>query len=803
MVSLLEWGKFYQSSVFRPGFELMGILDSLNGDQDRQRLQLLADQYKAIGDQLLTEQNPVMRPILETQQKQIAAQIQAIEAKPAVQENAGTSHAPEKRRFLGAEVLPAVTVWHGRDALVRDLVSACADDRRNVIALLGQGGMGKSSLATKLVEALGIEARSGEFTESCGFDCAIAFKAFEGSSFDEVAAVLLAGLGIREAGQNSRETIAAIVRGLGQVRALVVLDNLESVLQPPKSVNPGRAVSLEWGDLLNGLAIGSHRSLVILTSREFPADLADRRHPDGLVDPTLVCLVDVREVEIEASIAILREYGFQESDEDLRWIADRVQGQPFLLKVLASYATMPGYIRQHPDLLVGGVTKLLEDQLKRQPKTARSLLQRMCVLRVPINARGLTFLRLHNVNIWSQDLRMLVANWRGKSLESAISDKEITGTVRLLETLASANLVQKQYELKKQEFVFDLHRIVVDFVSQQLGEARSGLLGSVYQFYRSGRTVENPKTLDDLQPLLEAQYFAFQLGNYSEAKNLIYELEKYLNPWGYWALYKELCEQILPHLDRASQPYILQRIGSIYRDWGDWNQAETYYQQALDLAKAENDRGMIASLQGNLGDIERKRGNWDEAERLFRQCLELRTELGDRSGMATSWGVLGDIERYRGNWDEAERLYRQSLELRTELGDRSGMAMTWGLLGDIERYRGNWDEAERLYRQSLELRTELGDQYKIAEGLGDFGDLELDRQNLDLAESYFSQALEQFKKLNSLAQIAYIEFRLAQLWQRRNNPDRAQHHYTIARDLYTQLGAAKDLERIETEFNPQ
>jgi len=224
----------------------MGILDALNGDQDRQRLELLAQQYRAIGQQLLTEQNPVMRPLLETQQEQIAAQIQEIETRQASLKSAA-SPAPAKRRVLGADVFPAVTVWHGRDALVRDLVSACADDRRNVIALLGQGGMGKSSLATKLVEALGIETRSGEFTESCGFDCAIAFKALEGSSFDEVAAVLREGLGIQEAGRNSQQTIAAIVRGLGQVRALVVLDNLESVLQPPKSVHPGWAVSAEWG----------------------------------------------------------------------------------------------------------------------------------------------------------------------------------------------------------------------------------------------------------------------------------------------------------------------------------------------------------------------------------------------------------------------------------------------------------------------------------------------------------------------------------------------------------------------------
>jgi hypothetical protein len=40
-----------------------------------------------------------------------------------------------------------------------------------------------------------------------------------------------------------------------------------------------------------------------------------------------------------------------------------------------------------------------------------------------------------------------------------------------------------------------------------------------------------------------------------------------------------------------------------------------------------------------------------------------------------------------------------------------------------------------------------------------------------------------------------------QLEHKRHNPTAAHTHYTTAHTLYTQLGAAKDLERIEQEWN--
>jgi tetratricopeptide (TPR) repeat protein len=702
---------------------------------------------------------------------------------------AGGIEAVLPRKLIGTEVLPAVAVWHGRDALLSDLAQEFNGDRR-VIALLAQGGMGKSALMTKLVEAAGIDPVSGSFREDSPFDRAIAIKTYEGTSFDEAAAALLTGLGIGVAQLTTEQTIAAIVRGLARERVLLIFDNLEVILQPPSHEQAGRAISRDWGMLLDSLANGNHRSLTILTSRELPADLAGSRFGSGKPNSRLVRVERLDRVDAASAVQILRDFGLQDSEEDLVWMADRVGGHPFSLELLSRhYADRPGYLRRNAEILALGTDSLLEKQVARQSEAAQRVLALLSVLRCPIDGWGLTFLRLFDAS--PQDARFVAG--------VVFSDRELAETEAIVEQLTRASLVQAKYEKDRCENLFSLHRVVVEFTVRRVDCA--GLWAAAFAYYRVLGLPESPQRLEDLQSLLEAQQFAFLLGNYGEAESLIYKLEKYLNPWGYWALKKELCEQVLPHLPRASQPYISTRIGSIYRDWGDWNQAETYYQQALDLAKAENNRSVIANLQGQLGTIERNRGNWDEAERLFRQSLELQTELGDRSGMATSWGVLGDIENYRGNYDKAEEYKRKSFAVRQELGDKAGMASSLGAWGDIERKRGNWDEAERLYRQSLELRTELGDRSGMASSWGALGDIERNRGNWDEAEGLFTQMLKLKEELGDRAGVAESHWWLMLLAKSRKNIDLARHHYTIARDIFTQLGAAKNLENLETGFN--
>jgi tetratricopeptide (TPR) repeat protein len=690
--------------------------------------------------------------------------------------------ATKHRRVVGLQNIIDVPVWKGRDEILAELKAKLLHPQNapKVLAIIGQGGIGKTSLAVKLMEAVGVNLSGRTLAADSPYDGALYFKVQEGTSFDDVAEFLLSeGLRIQthEALKTADEKIAKIIAGFAQTRFLLVLDNLEDILHPandaggagetPATDNSDdipqleahRASSPEWGKLINALVYQQHQSQTIFTSREVPADLADTRYEGAEPDSELVEIVMLAGVSEQAGIEILQQRQLKDKLADLHWISQRVDGHVFLLTQLASLAkNRPGFLRKNPALVTKKAEPMLREQLARQSEAARDLLRRMCVLRVPIDIQGLTFLRLYTDDL-EQDERFELAAALEEPAE--LTEAEISETEAILEKLVDSSLVQSRYSEEKCEVFYDLHRVIVEFLQVEYEAALPKLIESVYKFYCTGKNVEYPKTLEDLRPVLEAQHFAFMLGNYSEASSLVSgKIQEHLKIWGYWNLLKDLHTQILPYIDEDERAWFLRDIGLMNRKLGNVEIAEKYYREALSIDQEQDSKSGIASSLGMLGDMERNRGNWDEAERLYRQSLEVETELGDRSGMAYSWGGLGEIERKRGNWDEAERLYRQCLELMTELGDCSGMAASIGCLGETELGRGNLDAAEPLLQEALAKMQELGMSWNIAE----------------------------------------TNYDLAQLYRQGNNPELAQQHYNTAHQIFQQFGAAKDLEKIEREW---
>ncbi len=693
----------------------------------------------------------------------------------------------ENARLRGFNDVRSVTVWEGREVLLGSLGQKLRDGLK-VLAITGQGGIGKSSLATKLMEALGVNFQPQGLRGDCGYFGVVYFRVQLGMSFDDGAGQLLRYLGEEQDLVKPQEKIDKIITYLAGQKWLLVLDNLEDILHPASHEAAGRAVSAEWGQLLNGLVYKNHRSQVIITSREMPVDLGELRGKEYRFNRRLVKTEALEGIDDKAAVKVLAEdYEMQDSEADLAWMVDKVKGHPLVLELLGNYADQPGYLRQHPELITGEAKPVLQDQLARLDEAGRDLLKRMCVLRVPIDVQGLTFLRLYE-----DDEDNYGRFWLAAEIEepAELTAAEVAETREMVEKLVASSLVRRSYNAQKQEQVYDLHRVIADFLQEEYAEESPELLKRVYRFYCTGKGVENPKTLADLQPILEAQHFAFQLGSYDEVYKLLkWDIRESLYTWGHWTLLKELYEKILPYLaDTNDRSHALRQIGCIHRELGNWSEAERVFNDALALSEEEESKSGKATALGMLGDIARNRGNWDEAERLYLQSLELRTELGDRSGMASIWGVLGDIAKKRGNWDEAERIYNQSLELRIELGDRSGMASIWGVLGDIANNQGNWDEAERLYKQSLELMTELGDRSGMASSWELLGSIAYLRSNWDETERLYKQSLAVRTELGDRSGIASIWVVLGYLAQCRGNWDETERLYNQSLALRTELG---------------
>ena len=691
--------------------------------------------------------------------------------------------APPRKRLCGSEQIIDVPLWVGRDELLAELKQELVGGKK-VIAIVGQGGMGKTSLAIKSIESVGVDLNAKTLTAECPYEYVLFHTVRENDGFDTVAAALL-DMVAPEVGASSvpRETIERIIVGLNKYRCLVVLDNLESLLRE----GTGQSIEPDIDNLLNRLVDGGHRSQIIITSRELTKGLADRR--GTRIDPKFVKEIIIPGISEKASIDLLKQLGLTDSEDDLAWIAERVGGNALILTFLADIGQeQPGYLRQNPDLVCDEATPVIGAQFDRQSGDGRELLRRMCVLRIGTNAEHLATLRLIEAG--------------GEVI--AATKEQVRKTKALLATLKGCGLVESIYDPVVCQPFYTLHRLVQEVLVDTFEDDLPNLYRYAARFYSSFEVQEEYKNLDEFRFILEEFYFHWQLERSEDVIDIVLSIiVPKLGQWSYWSLLKEWCDRVLPHTEGMNYRNCINTLGCICRDTGDWDGAEKYFKLSLAHAEDAGAMGGIGISLGLLGYIQSKRGKDDAAEALYQQSLQLWTELGDRAGMASSWGVLGDLQRKRGNCDAAEALYQQCLQVLTELDDRAGMATSWGVLGDIERKRGNYDAAEALYQQSLQVLTELGDRAGMATSIGCLGETELLRGNLDFAEPLLLDALDRMEALQIPDSIAEANWDLAKLYRAKHSPSQAQSHFDRAHQLYTQLGAKADLAKIEQEWNSE
>ncbi|MCU1399265.1 MAG: hypothetical protein JWN62_2374 [Acidimicrobiales bacterium] len=210
---------------------------------------------------------------------------------------------------------------------------------------------------------------------------------------------------------------------------------------------------------------------------------------------------------------------------------------------------------------------------------------------------------------------------------------------------------------------------------------------------------------------------------------------------------ESLLAEALADGDAPTEAGALRARGLISQAAGDLPLARTQLGEAIDLFRTLDDRPQLAETLRLRGFLELFGGSLTDAEWLFGEAAGIYTELADRRG-------LGYIEQHRawmafltGDIAVAEEHLRRAADTLNELGDRAGVGWAFGLLAFVEFYNRRFQAAEDLATLVRSEARERGDEWAEAMMVSLLASIRMWAGNVDAAAVLAEQARVTFRKL--------------------------------------------------------
>ena len=654
--------------------------------------------------------------------------------------HAAASGAPDVRRELRLRVPPGPIV--GRDGDVAALVTMLANRGPRCITLTGPGGIGKTRLALEVARQV-----ASTFTAGVGW------VGLEGvTTAAAIPDIVRSALDLRSAAE---DPVGALVEDLRDRDVLLVLDNCEHLVDA-------------CADLVATLLAGTSGLRVLSTSRERLDVEGETVWPVlPLEGPADDCPPELLDSYAASSLFLhhARQLDpmFRIAAEELGSVVSlcrRLDGLPLALE-LAAARTTAMTVTEVAEALETGL-EVLHTRTRTAAPRHQTLLatlewsfdlltpvEQLMLVRLGVFADGCTREAAEAVCVGGPisraDVLALVEALVSKSL---VVRRDHAGTARIamLDTIrryASERATQLDpghaADLRHAEYFCELAEIAgaelevndgprwLDQIDAEAANVRQAIAWST----RSGQPELALRTAGALWR------WCYLRGHYAEGRAWLQEALAHGNGCSPAARVKAVTgaallaflqceyeearrgfeEAIVAYRtlgNRTGEAWALQRLGSIAREQGRYQDAERLHRESIAILEETQGPEEAHRDLGYSVFVLWLRGDFDAAAALGAEALEAikPSEQGER----LVWGMLnlGAVATYRGDLGAARSLLSESLTVAEEIGYREGIAWSFNLLGVVSCRTGDYEAAVELLRDSLELHRALGDQWRTA-----------------------------------------------------------------------------------------
>ena len=211
-------------------------------------------------------------------------------------------------------------------------------------------------------------------------------------------------------------------------------------------------------------------------------------------------------------------------------------------------------------------------------------------------------------------------------------------------------------------------------------------------------------------------------------------------------------------------------LGYTLESRGEFNEAATYFKQALDLARTDKASRPEARAKLALGTLMVEQGNPDGAIPLLDEALGFYEPAGYLKEASLAMLMLGRARRNKGEYETALGIFEQQLQLAKELGDpaqvvasHSSIAILLGV--EQERYAEALPHLEESYRINEQIGAKIAMGYDLLNRgilLTQLGRYQSAREALDQAYAIANQPEASYKAILAWVSLANSQMALTE-----------------------------------------
>jgi tetratricopeptide (TPR) repeat protein len=623
-------------------------------------------------------------------------------------------NAPLIRSVRRGPDLPTLPVdqleFIGRTRELEQLTAHFADDKRSrVIALIGLGGIGKTTLATVFAHRIASSFPDGVF-----------FHRAEGEDIQEIISETIRRLvPTARIPSDEYQSLSLYRHLLAGKRVLTILDDVESeqivrLLIPPAP---------------SALLVTSRRNLAL---------------PD-------IAKVQLGALTVEEAVTLLRtsldpKRKFEAAE--LVQIAEALHQYPLALRVAAAH------LNSNPQVSIPEWLSLISTQVSTQEngRPIKEFIERS-IARVSESGR-----------VPRERIGMLGVFEGSFTFDAARAIWEVD------ERTARANLDALTSMVVMQEGRLDIHDVVKSYLretfSQEIDASRprhaAYFLSELRQIAdRYHDPSERPSALEAFEAGradIEAGHaWAEQTAPTSAAAgNLLigyatagFELLASQLPAAKWVGWiNSALKECRKTSRQEDQSLLLYALGVALINQGDVAEAQIHLRDCIEIARARNDRGIESVALGALGLVYSLMGKMNEAIRCYEENLVIARSISDFIAEANAIGNLGIAYANIGNIAQAVECFERQLVMARSLSDTAGEANAIGNLGLCRRAQNDLEGARRLFEEQLVLSRKLSNLRGEASALSNLGSVMLSLGDLMRAIEAFEEAISIARQLN-------------------------------------------------------